>query len=49
MKNVGRLFLGGLAKHCLYFRREGPQSPECPLENSEGGKLSKTAQNSLMR
>lgn len=47
--NVGRLFLGGLAKHCLYFGREGLQSPECHLENSEGGRLSKTAQDSLLR
>ena len=49
VQNVGRLLLGGLAKHCLYFGREGPQSPECHLENSEGGRLSKTAQKSLMR
>lgn len=49
VQNMWRLFLGGLAKHCLYFGREGPQSPECHLENSEGGKLSKTAQDSLMR
>ena len=48
-QNVGRLFLGGLAKRCLYFGREEPQSPVCHLENSEGGRLSKTAQDSLIR
>lgn len=42
--NVGRLFLGGLAKHCLYLGREGLQSPECHLRILKVGEAEEAKQ-----
>ena len=48
-QTVGSLLSGGLAVRCLDFGREGPQSPESHLENSEGGSLSRAAHDSPVR